>query len=388
MAIRYLSGVNIDSNTLFVDDANNRVGIGTASPTSELDVRGNNIGITGVAPTILIYSNTTSGGKIAFVDQNWQSQIVGDGGRLRFNIGGTTEAMRIDNNGNVGIGTTSPGSKLQVSGNISIISGYSFLVNNNDISHGLKYGYNTFASNATDGPVLYGYSAGALGTTAGSEQIALYWTSSRNVGIGTTSPSSKLHVVGPINIERTGIAVTSSIDMEGNFRYIAASGYAHTFFSQGSEMVRFYNGNVGIGTTSPGTKLEVAGRVRAATDPTFEAYNTSTNRGGFQWVDGSVMTKIFSGGSSGAAAGIIFETNTTEKMRITSAGNVGIGTINPPYKLTVAGDTYVNNANLHLNGGYGIVDAGNISYKIGFPSFGNFAFENVNVGIGTTSPAF
>ena len=34
MAIRYLSGINVDSNTLFVDDANNRVGIGTASPTS------------------------------------------------------------------------------------------------------------------------------------------------------------------------------------------------------------------------------------------------------------------------------------------------------------------------------------------------------------------
>jgi len=40
MAIRYLSGINVDSNTLFVDDANNRVGIGTGSPAYKLDVAG------------------------------------------------------------------------------------------------------------------------------------------------------------------------------------------------------------------------------------------------------------------------------------------------------------------------------------------------------------
>ena len=40
MAIRYLSGIDVDQNTLFVDDVNNRVGIGTASPAYPLDIVG------------------------------------------------------------------------------------------------------------------------------------------------------------------------------------------------------------------------------------------------------------------------------------------------------------------------------------------------------------
>jgi hypothetical protein len=40
MSIKFLSGINVDSNTLFVDDANNRVGIGTASPSHKLDING------------------------------------------------------------------------------------------------------------------------------------------------------------------------------------------------------------------------------------------------------------------------------------------------------------------------------------------------------------
>ena len=38
MSVRFLSGVNVDQNTLFVDDVNNRVGIGTASPSYRLDL--------------------------------------------------------------------------------------------------------------------------------------------------------------------------------------------------------------------------------------------------------------------------------------------------------------------------------------------------------------
>ena len=48
MSIRFLSGVNVDQNTLFVDDANNRVGIGTDSPSYKFQVQGTN-GFFGIA---------------------------------------------------------------------------------------------------------------------------------------------------------------------------------------------------------------------------------------------------------------------------------------------------------------------------------------------------
>ena len=62
-----------------------------------------------------------------------------------------------------------------------------------------------------------------------------------NVGIGVAVPTSKLHVKGPINITRTVNTDTSSIDMEGNFRFTAQNGYRTTFFNNGAERVSVYS---------------------------------------------------------------------------------------------------------------------------------------------------
>jgi hypothetical protein len=130
---------------------------------------------------------------------------------------GPSERMRITNAGNVGIGATSPSEKLTVAGNISVTSPNSFLVKNGDSNHGLKYGYNTFASNPTDGPILYGWDAGGLGTKRNSENIALYWNYLGNVGIGTTTPSSKLQVNGGVQLAND--TASPSASKVGTFRY-------------------------------------------------------------------------------------------------------------------------------------------------------------------------
>src|SRR5262249_38746630 len=74
-----------------------------------------------------------------------------------------------------------------------------YLRNTGDYNHGVGwYGANKlFKGVNVDGPVLYGYSGGALGSVQTTNQnIALNWKPNGFVGIGTTSPKAALHVTG------------------------------------------------------------------------------------------------------------------------------------------------------------------------------------------------
>lgn len=72
-----------------------------------------------------------------------------------------------------------------------------------DTNHGLRYGGATGfgGSGPFDGPVLFGFGRGALGTTSGGERVALAWNSTGQVGIGTFSPTAALHVVGTVQAD-------------------------------------------------------------------------------------------------------------------------------------------------------------------------------------------
>jgi hypothetical protein len=124
----------------------------------------------------------------------------------------------------------------------------------------------------------------------------------------------------------------------------------------------FYNGNVGIGTTNPSQIFQVGNGGRL-----MIANNTSgVSLIGTQDSDGATNTRIALGGNTFSSPGVInyFATSTgshafyttdstTERLRITSTGNVGIGTTNPQssYKLQVQGNTWVENQ-LVFNNGY------------------------------------
>jgi hypothetical protein len=111
--------------------------------------------------------------------------------------------MRIDSSGRVGIGTTSPSAKLQVSGgHINIGSGYSY-----------QWGDSHERIEQSDGKIEF--------FTNNGEQMTL---SGSNLGIGTTSPTDKLHVAGTTNL--AGNSYLTNAYVSGNV-YLGGTGSAN-----------------------------------------------------------------------------------------------------------------------------------------------------------------
>jgi hypothetical protein len=163
-------------------------------------------------------------------------------------------------------------------------------------------------------------------TEGGAESMRI--DSSGNVGIGV-APTSKLHVSGGrtdlvANSETYALGVRYAVGT--GIYYIGASNSAtpDLVFSQtgGSERMRITDaGNVGIGTSSPGNKFAVlsADNTEATGIASFTANNGSQAvQIGYNWV-----------GGADASQPLRFLLNATERMRIDSSGNVGIGTSAP-----------------------------------------------------------
>jgi len=185
-----------------------------------------------------------------------------------------------------------------------------------------------------------------------------------NVGVGTSSPTTPLqvNVSGSSDVVRftrdTGTNGELSLDFGGaNANFVSQQGgYTFSTSSVASAAVVTPTGNVGIGTSTPSSILHTVGVGGAGSSPIIET-STTTNYVGLKikqngdfWIakdnslGSSFNTSAYANVLYGSGAhAMVFSTNATEKMRITSAGNVGIGTTSPNRELTVNGEIQATN---------------------------------------------
>ena len=346
-------GNTIVSDTVYVDEPNNRVGINTATPIYDLDVDG------GLRATSWSYFSTDGptsiaqlgGGTTTTSQFNITSTAAGGSFIAATNTlsikANNTTAIKIDNAANVGIGTTSPSTVLEVSS-----SGVNGVDISQSASNATQSGRLFFTTNtASEGFALFNAngtfqvnSGGIPNDTSGTNRISIIGSSGK-VGIGTTSPQSILHVsdANPeFILEDTTNPNKSKIkNTDGSLRYEAdynsqMGNSKHQFFIDGSEKLRITSaGNVGIGTTSPSDRLEVAAansqlRLTDTDDSRFTQFSYSSGK------------LVFRNNST---------TTTTNQFTLDLDGNMGIGTTSPNEKLEVNGSVRVTGAGLDV--GYG-----------------------------------
>ena len=366
-------GNEITALTLDMSDAgtaifNNKVGIGTSSPSSFYSLASNLVVGTGTGGNgMTIYSGSSDSGYIGFNDTASNAmqafiQYNHNGNYMAFAPNGS-EKMRIDNSGKVGIGTNSPNTMLHVDApdgttypTLGTASGVLGLAINEQ--HGMYLGVDGSSGNGWIQPMRED------GT--GTAYDLVLQPSGGSVSVGTNSTSSKLEVNGDIGIGRVAGGYTFREVVGGGERAgINSDANNHLIFntSNASESMRINDsGNVGIGTNSPKRHLHIGGTGTTKIQITNNTTGSSSDGDGFQL---GISTDGTAGIEQRENADLTFSANNTERMRIKSSGNVGIGTNNPQRPL-------------HVNGNEGVA-------RFTSTNSGNNGFE---VGIGTSSQAF
>jgi len=411
------NGTNALENSIIFDSGTN-VGIGTAFPSGNagasrvLQVVGSfDTEIQSKGSGAWIRANSTNayqGGFGGF--QYYQNGVENFGiisngagtNTMLFTTGGS-EKMRITSAGNVGIGTSSPAYPLEVNGSINVYPNNFFRY---DGDTGI-IGSATSIGGASNQLGIRASNDILFATNGANERMRI--TSAGKVGIGTTSPPYKFSVYdtsdGVVGHFGGGVSNYTLI----SFRSNEANVYSTSLGSYNSGMLfrtgasdRMYinsSGNVGIGTTTANyrTQIETTGAdVFLTKNTSSSSYNRSyfynNNNIGIQLSNfgsaypfgteygvgpnGSIIqsntTSMFAIGTSGAYP-LVLGTNGTERMRIISGGNVGIGTSSPNQLLSISSPS-IGGATFGLYNTYSYVNNRNWALKLNSTNYGDLGF--------------
>ena len=260
-----------------------------------------------------------------------------------YNGAAPSERFRITSAGDVGIGTTTPSSKLDLwNGALTL--------HNNDSSkyttiQTLSNNFATFQDPAGFNWIEYDNPNRklTLGGLASQDSARLWIVSNGNVGMGTSTPATKLHVYGGDFRLDNGTGYQS---------FSAGSSYGVWKTQSGTESITVNQSSAytGIGTNAPTNQLTVGtGADAGAGVPTGIVKLQGAGASGTLThvqvgsVNGPALyAKSGIGGALSSDAALQFEVNrsstATVAMTIASNSNIGIGTNTPAYKLDIAGD--------------------------------------------------
>lgn len=392
--------------------AGGKVGIGTTNPEETLRVQGNAIfgaatvipgsfgfpvhGVTDDAGTnpgdgrILMLSQNNTGigtrSGIAFqlsssagftnteatlgaVREIAGSNSVGGIFFATYGSGTMVDRMRIDRIGNVGIGTTTPATKLHIadSGPVELQlspgspgnSGTNtailrFTGENFGTTEGFLINYtnngDTYIDNVYNNPITTLPAIRFRTATAGTPIDALTITHGGSVGMGTISPASTLHVYGGNTTSEITLSRAGSINSLAAWKYNSSASEFGTVSSDDLAFIannirrifiNYSSGNVGMGTSTPGGNLEIQSQASAHQSLILNTTTAGYASQLFFYESGAARASI-QHNPAVTPAGLSFQTSGisspgSTKMVITASGNVGIGTTAPGYTLEVNG---------------------------------------------------
>ncbi len=338
---------SIGTNDRFVINSSGNVGIGTSTPATKLHLYDSASGpILTISGASANYRGITvkdpAGAEQWFYGPNSSNNFV-----LR-RSGSTDYITALASNGNVGIGTAGPGNKLGIT------------ITTNDIipalgANGGSFGL--FKSDAGATPGSYGFIMGVLGSGNVFQQVQridatatayhlLLQPNGGNVGIGTTSPDTKLDIEGAdFRLAQNSATLAGSVEggsfTTGGLWLIRDSGgTADIVLDARTGTNSYFNtgGNVGIGTTSPGDKLDINGT--AATNPGVRVL-----------IDGNLRARLGDPGAANDGAVELYDASGNNDVLIRgqgdsflNGGNVGIGTASPGATLDVNGNILLSSA--------------------------------------------
>jgi hypothetical protein len=346
------------------------------------------------------YISNVRKGSIYVNSSFFQFNAINSGGYI-FKNSASNNSLTINDSGNAAfLGSVTASSIIKSGGTSS-----QFLKADGSID---STSYQPLLTNPITGTGTTNYLPKFTGSTALGN--SLIYDNGTNVGIGTTSPSTLLHLNAGASND-TNLRVQSGA--AGNHAKLTFSNSSNTVFwtagyrsGTGDFGINYgdsfnstgltinTSGNVGIGTSSPVEKFVVSngGSQGLEITPNF---NSTTNRILSYNRGSSVYNTLLYDGVDH-----IWNTSSTERMRITSGGNVGIGTTSPSEKLSVIGGNISLGAGYKLQysstaymtpennvSGAEIATGGVLTIKTGGTTERVRVDASGNVGIGTTSPA-